>query len=185
MNHEELKKNRLGKRVDFDGWFGYQCVDLAKFYAKEVHSIAFGRTGNAQDWFINSVGVSQWYAKVSYSAWKIAPQWAIIFWQYGKYGHVAIVDSATDQSLTIIEQNGIGDNPTTPKDEAGDGIGGNAIRLRTTNYSNVIWRLVDPITSQKAKASLEWNSSLWKATNLDNVKTILNKANQEIRKSYI
>jgi hypothetical protein len=184
MNHFDFKNKYIWKSVDVDNAFGSQCVDLAKAYSKEVYNIALWKTGNAKDWFINWVGLSQWHQKVKYLPWKIAPQGAIIFWWNWVYGHVAIVDSANEKEVTFIEQNGVGDNPATPQNEMWNWVGGNAIRLRKSSYNNVLWWLVDPTTSTIVDQALKWNSELWKATNEQSIRDILWNTNNFIRKYY-
>lgn len=41
--HKNFVKKRLGKRVDYDGAYGFQCVDLAKQYISEC--LGFGKIG--------------------------------------------------------------------------------------------------------------------------------------------
>jgi hypothetical protein len=49
-----FKNKWLGKRVDYDKFAGYQCVDLAKQYMDEVLTIKPGQTGNANQMRANT-----------------------------------------------------------------------------------------------------------------------------------
>lgn len=184
MKYIDFKNKYLSSRVDADWWFGYQCVDLAKQYSKEVFGISLWRTWHAQDRFRNE---KDWvnFKKISYSAWKIPPTWAIIFWAYWSYWHVAIVDEATATSLTILEQNWIGDNPNTQQNEAWDWIWWNAIRTRKTWYNNVIGWFVDLQISKKIDQIMKWNSDLWNTTEDNEIKKIMNQTNTELRKRFV
>jgi len=184
MFHQEFKDKWLWQKIDVDNRYWFQCVDLAKQYALDCHWISFGTTWNAYDRFKNFVGKSLWYTKVNYSKWKVAPRWSIVFWQMWVYGHVAIVDNADDMQITFIEQNGVGDNPATPQDEAWNWIGWNAIRLRTSSYNNIVGWLVDPKVSLVVEQALKWNSTLWEATIDDKIKEILADTNTKLRKRY-
>lgn len=53
MNFNEFKNKYLGKALDFDGVAGVQCVDLIKFYLKDVFGITAGAWGNAKDYYEN------------------------------------------------------------------------------------------------------------------------------------
>ena len=48
--YKDFAQKRLGKRVDYDGSYGFQCADLAKLYIDE--GLEFGKIGalgNAKD----------------------------------------------------------------------------------------------------------------------------------------
>lgn len=95
--------NNLGKKVDFDGKFGYQCVDLARQYIKDVlekkQPLAVegakdlwdnpGELKKATDSF--AVGDVLIYDKTPTN----------------KYGHVCILVSLLDtNTFVVLEQNG-------------------------------------------------------------------------------
>lgn len=127
ISHEEYKKRYLGKRVDFDWAYGYQCVDLARDYCLQVrwlHTNAFwgsaykGRLNRATtfpwkdsvSWFacvpIGSVVIFKPFATIQYKK-----PWAL-FWSTEKLtsaGHVAIVDYIDNSwVIRVVEQNGTG-----------------------------------------------------------------------------
>ena len=41
--YKNFAQKRLGKRVDYDGRYGFQCADLAKLYIDE--GLEFGKIG--------------------------------------------------------------------------------------------------------------------------------------------
>lgn len=87
--YKDFAKKRLGKRVDYDGRYGFQCTDLAKLYIDE--GLEFGKIGalgNAKD-MPNNPFFSSW-EKIKGT--KNLMQGDIIISSHGQYGHVAIVD---------------------------------------------------------------------------------------------
>jgi surface antigen len=111
MNHEEYKKNWLGKRIDTDKMHWYQCVDLAKHYMSLVHWY----TSKSFSWTAIK-GFETWSpfdaTRTKVPFWKNTPkQGDVIFWKASKAnqncGHVAIVDSVVTDWVRVIEQNGV------------------------------------------------------------------------------
>lgn len=94
----------LGKRIDYDWSFWFQCVDLAKLYLDKVVGL----------WKIGSLGDAKNVAKNRLFAkgWEILKwtddlmQWDIIIRTKGKYGHIAIVDHIAGGKVYVLEQNG-------------------------------------------------------------------------------
>lgn len=137
MTHQEFKNRWLGSRVDFDGVASYQCVDVVKQYIADVHGVDGRIYGNAADYFdardVNSPIINDNYNKVANSPTGVPNQGDIIVWNRnmgGGYGHIAVVDSADVNTVTVIEQNGGAGS--------GTGTGSDAIRIRTyPNYANV------------------------------------------------
>ena len=123
--YKDFVKKRLGKRVDYDGAYGFQCADLAKLYIDE--GLEFGKIwalGNAKD-MPNNPFFSSW-EKIKGT--KNLMQGDIIIRSQGKYWHVAIVDHILNWKVYVLEQNGSGKN-------SGSGIWANAIRIQAYNLS--------------------------------------------------
>lgn len=111
----EFVDKYLGKKVDFDGVYGAQCVDLFRQYAKEVlrikeHTGPCATTGGAKDLFLdyNIMPVEKKYFKRSIQKdWKSGD---ILIWDStptNKYGHVAILLAVFDScKFLVFEQNG-------------------------------------------------------------------------------
>lgn len=47
MTYQQLENKWIGKRVDYDGVYQYQCVDLTKQYLAEVYGMKPGAVGLA------------------------------------------------------------------------------------------------------------------------------------------
>lgn len=116
---------RLGKRVDYDWAYWYQCVDLIKQYMDEcLWMWRIGSIGNANG-VINNKFFSNW-EKIYWI--KDLMQWDIIIATKGKYWHIAIVDHVADGKIYVLEQNGSWKN-------SGTWLGDNAIRIKAYNPS--------------------------------------------------
>lgn len=122
MNHAEFCRDFIGKRIDYDGVFLYQCVDLARFYAEHVLGNKIGAFGGSAytGWLNTAWTFNELWEKVVYKKWLFPKQGDIIFFDKttsNPYGHVAVVDTRT----TMIEQNG--------GRGSGSGTGDDAIRF--------------------------------------------------------
>ena len=118
--YKDFAQKRLGKRVDYDGAYGFQCADLAKLYIDE--GLEFGKIGalgNAKD-MPNNPFFSSW-EKIKGT--KNLMQGDIIISSHGQYGHVAVVDHVLNGKVYVLEQNGSGK-------DSGSGLGANAIRIQ-------------------------------------------------------
>lgn len=123
--YKNFVNKRLGKRVDYDGRYGFQCADLAKLYIDE--GLEFGKIGalgNAKD-MPNNPFFSSW-EKIKGT--KNLMQGDIIIRSQWQYGHVAVVDHVLNGKVYVLEQNGSGKN-------SGSGIWENAIRIQPYNLS--------------------------------------------------
>lgn len=112
----EFIEKYQGKKVDFDGAYGAQCVDLFRQYAKEVlgireHTGPCQTTGGAIDLFLdyNIMPVEKkYFTRSTNKNWKSGD---ILVWdktEKNKYGHVAILIAVFDNSkFLVFEQNGI------------------------------------------------------------------------------
>lgn len=92
------------KYLDFDGAYGYQCMDLAQFYNKEVNKAA-PLTGNAVD-------VIKTYPKTAYTFIANTPKGIpkkgdIMLWNegLGPWGHIAIFLSGDVTGFKSFDQN--------------------------------------------------------------------------------
>lgn len=118
--YKNFAQKRLGKRVDYDGSYGFQCTDLAKQYISE--GLEFGKIGalgNAKDMPNNPFFSSREKIK----GMKNLMQGDIIIRSQGQYGHVAVVDHILNGKVYVLEQNGSGKN-------SGSGLGANSIRIQ-------------------------------------------------------
>ena len=111
MKLDEFINKNINKKVDFDGAFGAQCVDLFRQYCKDVLNIPHtGAVEGAKDLFLkyNNLPLEKKYFK-KYSTNKFKTG-DIIIWnetKTNKYGHVAIlILSTSDNKVLVFEQNG-------------------------------------------------------------------------------
>lgn len=154
MNHTEYVEKYLGRRVDNDAAFWYQCIDLARHYCSivwEFATKAFG--GSAIAWWENREKVfpgKRYITGYPNSSMDIKPWDIIIFkadatllhkkpWDKAwksvkltKYGHVAVLHTYADNDgvVQVLEQNGGTWNGTW--------LGSDAIRIRWYKWKDVI-----------------------------------------------
>lgn len=96
----------LGKKVDFDGTSGAQCVDLYRQYCKDVLEIpqtpALGVEGGAKDIWEKHGSLKQ--SKDSFAVGDVLIYDAT---PSNKYGHVCILVALLDtNTFVVLEQNG-------------------------------------------------------------------------------
>lgn len=155
MEYAKFKSKYIGTKQDYDGKYGYQCVDLVKLWANEGWKIkpsAVGHTGYAKEVFLYSDSMlsSKVVQRIANQPKLVPPQGAIIVFNStpkNKIGHIAVVDVADLKSVTVLEQNGSTGN--------GTGKGNDAIRTKTYGYENVLGWLIPnaPISSGGVKDS--------------------------------
>lgn len=113
-----------GRGTDFDGVYGYQCVDLMRRYAQDVLGLSNGGrselpTGSDKSAYsIFTNASSSRFTRIYNSLTAVPQKGDIIFWKKsssnGNYGHVAIFIQGDARSFTSIDQNwGAGANTTT------------------------------------------------------------------------
>ena len=129
-------KKLVWKRVDFDNAYWYQCVDYARWYAKDIQNPIWVFWGSAYNWYSSWLPFknTKW-KKVEYSKGKIPPVGAIIFFDKTKWNwfnwHVAVVTKATVDKVIFIWQNQWSWN--------WDWIGWNAISQASSSYTGWIF----------------------------------------------
>lgn len=110
MTLDEFVKKYEGKKVDYDGYYGAQCVDLVRLYIRLVWSLpqpqnlisayeAYTRWLRCGDGF-NEIG---WKSLI-----KIARGDLVVFppTDTNPHGHIAIVLDIADDEVLCFEQNG-------------------------------------------------------------------------------
>lgn len=106
MTLQDFINKYKGKKIDWDGQFGAQCVDLYRFYVKEVwgKSQTPGVGGASQ--IFDSLKPADFYKERNTPA-GIPKPGDVITWDenYTKHGHVGVVVSADVKSITVFEQN--------------------------------------------------------------------------------
>lgn len=118
MTLEEFVKKYLGKKVDFDGVYGAQCVDLFRQYSKEClgiseHTGSCSTSGGAKDLFLDYPKMEKEKKYFTRETKKAMVQGDVLIWDHtdkNQYGHVAIYLGKLNNSLIVFEQNGFTQN---------------------------------------------------------------------------
>lgn len=107
MSLTQFIKKYLGEKVDFDGKFGSQCVDLYRQYLKDVLCVPQTPAVEGAKDIIDNPGV---LSVTRDSALADYSQGDVLIWdrsKTNKYGHVAILVSVYNTKYFIVlEQNG-------------------------------------------------------------------------------
>ena len=115
MTLEEFVKKYNKKKVDFDGVYGAQCVDLFRQYAKEClnipeHTGACQTSGGAKDLFIDYPKMPIEKKYFIRETKKAMVSGDVLIWDKtdkNEFGHVAIYLGKLGNSFIVFEQNGI------------------------------------------------------------------------------
>ena len=111
MNFTEFINAYNGKKIDYDGGFGVQCVDLAKMYMEKVLGIKTTAIGNAEAYWrrYNEVKfLRDNFIKIPNTPTFIPQKGDIVLWdtRHGKYGHIAVADGiGTTKYFYSYDQN--------------------------------------------------------------------------------
>lgn len=109
MTVDDFIEKYEGKKVDYDGAYGAQCVDLFRQYVKEVLDIPehTGAVVGAKDLFLkfDKMPKMRKYFKIVYPPKKGD---IVVFNRTPNnyYGHVGIVIHATNRAIVTFEQDG-------------------------------------------------------------------------------
>lgn len=145
MKWDEWVKKYKGKKTDYDGAYGVQCVDLADCYIAECLGLDIGFFGNAKYWWTNR-NKSEWLKK---NFTFVTPMYKngelqkgdIGIRTSGTYGHIFIVSEATKNGkIKYYDQNATGN--------------GDKMTLREKSYnSTVINGVLRPKDQSKLKTA--------------------------------
>lgn len=110
MKLEDFVKSYIGKKVDFDGAFGAQCVDLFRQYNRDVWGNPHtGAVEGAKDLFLNYKNMPE--EKKYLRTVGVPAVGDVVVWNKtdtNKYGHVAIlIGWFGDDHLIVFEQDGL------------------------------------------------------------------------------
>ena len=114
MNLQEFVEKYKGRKVDFDGMYGAQCVDLARQYFKDVWELPKQPEGvvGAQDFYLkhNKRHLQRQMCDcVTYRKGMIPPEGAVVLFGAtltNQYGHIGICIKADEEKITLFEQDG-------------------------------------------------------------------------------
>lgn len=110
MTFNEFYQGVNGKSLDYDGLYGYQCVDLIKVYLDWCFEIKPGAWGNAKDYWnnLNKANMSDYFYKVPNTRDLVVQRGDIVVWgamSGNPYGHIAIGLSGDINHFTSLDQN--------------------------------------------------------------------------------
>lgn len=136
MKLNEFVNKYLNKKVDFDGYYGYQCVDLFRQYCKDVLNIPHtGGVDGAKDLMLkyDSLPLEKKYfiaMKTRYAKYGDVVVYGAT--EKNRYGHVAIVISMIDDCThLVLEQDGFAQNGVKLVERKNDNVIG-ILRFRGT-----------------------------------------------------
>lgn len=110
MTLDEFVKEYEGKKVDYDGYYGAQCVDLVRLYIRLVWGLPQPKNIiSAYEAYTHWLRCSDGFNEISWkSITKIARGDIIVFppTDTNLHGHIAIVLDVTGDEVLCFEQNG-------------------------------------------------------------------------------
>jgi hypothetical protein len=104
MTTQEFFTKYNNKGIDYDGYYGFQCMDLAHQYAVEVNGQDIPAAPAAKDvWGKATPG----YEKIANTPTGVPQKGDIIIWGVGigPYGHIAVFNEGNANSFTSFDQN--------------------------------------------------------------------------------
>ncbi len=109
MNLDTFIKKYNGKKIDFDGHYQNQCMDLYRFYVSEVLELPQS-PGVSSAYQVFDTASTKDYDKIRNTPSGVPKKGDIIIWQkgYGGYGHIAIVVDANVNGILSFDQNHTG-----------------------------------------------------------------------------
>lgn len=104
MTYQQFVDKYNNKGIDFDGFYGFQCMDLAHQYASECVGHDFAPAPAAKDVWNETI---DGYDKIANSPDGVPQQGDIIIWgtAIGAYGHIAVFDHGDSNAFTSFDQN--------------------------------------------------------------------------------
>lgn len=106
MTFQEFIDKWNGKKADYDGYYGPQCMDLYRFYVKEVLDYPQSKpVPSAKDVWNNYP--TEYYEKVPYSYGVDGQNGDIVIWgtDLGPDGHIAVFIEGDDLNFRSFDQN--------------------------------------------------------------------------------
>lgn len=149
--------SRLGKKIDYDGSYGVQCVDLIDDYIYNCLGLKIGFYGNARNWWTERN--SSAFLKKNFDF--ITPKFKtgelrrgdIGIRTSGKYGHIFIIaEENTGEYMTYYDENHCGNNEGVKKyvmQYKPDNITG---VLRPKNQTNIAVKQYGDATMKSAQS---------------------------------
>lgn len=110
MTFQEFIEVYNGRYIDFDGYYGPQCMDLLHTYCVDVLGISDGRVlaaNSAKEIYENfdTVYGHEQFEKIANTPEGIPQEGDIVFWGIGTYGHVAVFVEGNVSAFRSFDQN--------------------------------------------------------------------------------
>lgn len=111
MELEKFVKKYEGKKIDYDGAYGAQCVDLARLYIHSVWELPQPKSIiSAYEAYVRWLRCGNGFKEIGWkSLTKIAKGDLVIFppTDTNPHGHIAIALDVADDEILCLEQNGL------------------------------------------------------------------------------
>lgn len=107
MNLEEFVKVYDHMGIDFDGAYGYQCMDLFHYYEIDVLGIDQSKLVRAATAYKAYLKGADHFDRFQYKPGMIPKPGDIMFWNtsVGPYGHVAVFIDGSSKDFVSFDQN--------------------------------------------------------------------------------
>lgn len=103
FSYQVFKKEWMGKGIDFDGQFGFQCVDVYRQYCKELGVPQSPPIQGAKD--IWNTYLLDYFTRIPHTQGFVPQKGDIVIWGFNPNGHVSIFDNGNAQSFQSVGQN--------------------------------------------------------------------------------
>ena len=134
MTNQDFVNKYNGKGINFDGYYGNQCMDLWQQYNKEVVGAPAIPAAVAKLVWLNNAYPLGYYTKVANTPTNIPVAGDVVIWD-GTAGHIAVFQTGDVMKFTSFDQN----YPSQGYyDKYGNFIGTGVCHLQTHNYNNVL-----------------------------------------------
>ncbi|MBF0713596.1 SH3 domain-containing protein [Gemella sp. GH3] len=94
-------KDKVDKAIDWDGYYGAQCVDLIMAYVGEMWGVMM--RGNAMDYLHNSL--PEGFKRYQKGDIEILPGDIVVWYMTMPWGHIGVVIEVDGDFITCVEQN--------------------------------------------------------------------------------
>lgn len=105
-SYKDFKKRYLGKRLDYDGYYGPQCWDLYAFYDKYLGYKPCNCTNTG---YVIDLGLGNKSMLTNHKIVDVPQQGDIVVFNYGTlqcpYSHIGIIDVVNNDTLKVLGQN--------------------------------------------------------------------------------
>lgn len=133
MNYKDFKNKYLGTFYTEKWMKDAECVALAKLASREIHGITlwsfWWSAKSGWENKSNTFSSDKWVKIPNTPTW-VPQEWDLVFWSFGKYGHVAVFDSWNVNSMITLSQNSTGKLWNVKWDE---------IIAKSYSYKDCLW----------------------------------------------